>query len=179
MLVKRNFRYSTERLLVSEWHSTATVDWNGEDLANIVSDLLTPNVTRSLPPAWQGTYSVERANNWIKERDEEGTTLIVIENISKAPIGLVILFESLDGKDIRLGYLLKESAWGNGFASELVQGLVEWCRNNGVASITGGVERDNIASIRVLEKTGFNAEADNNDSAEIMFTLRTHIPNNP
>ena len=64
--------------------------------------------------------------------------------------------EGKDDTDIRLGYLLSEGSWGKGFASELVQGFVNWCvGQTSIASIAGGVARTNHASRRVLEKNGF------------------------
>ena len=59
------------------------------------------------------------------------------------------------GVDVRLGYLIAESAWGKGLASELIGGFVEWCREQTIVSIEGGVGRENQASQRVLEKNGF------------------------
>ncbi len=87
-------------------------------------------VTRSLPPPWQGPYSVTRAQQWVEERDKEGTTLLVVDKQVNQPVGLMILFETEDiyGFEVRLGYLLAEPAWGKGFASELVRGFVGWCR---------------------------------------------------
>ncbi len=73
---------------------------------------------------------------------------------------------------MRLGYLLAERAWGKGIASELIRGLVEWCRKSGIASIVGGVERNNIASRRVLEKNGFVCDASTKNSPEQMFELK-------
>ena len=54
--------------------------------------------------------------------------------------------------EVRLGYLLAENAWGKGFASELIEGFVDWCRGQeAITSLAGGVEADNAASRRVLE----------------------------
>jgi hypothetical protein len=58
---KEGYRYSTDRLLVSEWHSISPNEWNQVELDTVVIDILTPNVTQSLPPGWQGAYSPERA----------------------------------------------------------------------------------------------------------------------
>jgi len=168
----QDYRYSTNRLSVCEWHSIFSDDSHPASLENIVINILTPKVTQSLPPHWQGAYSLERARKWIKERDEEGVTLIVIEQSTQTAIGFVIFLENANSKDLRLGYLLAESAWGKGYASELIRGFVEWCKNNGIASVTGGFERDNVASRRVLEKNGFACEADTNEGTEQMFVLR-------
>ncbi len=140
--VRMKYSYSTKRLLVREWHSLAPDEWIRQDLEIVVKNILTTQVTRSLPPVWQGIYTHDRARDWVLERDNEGVTLLVVEKTSRKPIGLIILFETdggTDGSELRLGYMLAESAWGKGFASELISGFVEWCRNNEVASVTGGV----------------------------------------
>ena len=91
-----------------EWHSYSADRLADQDLAQVVFVLLTPSVTQSLPERWQGEYTTERASQWIEERDNEGTTLLVLERSSGTPIGLIILFENNDdprGRTIRLGYL--------------------------------------------------------------------------
>ena len=106
-MIGKTLRFQTERLLVNEWHSVANQESNPLDLADVVRAILTTPVTRTLPEVWQGPYTVERARDWIKERDLEGTTLLVVERSSRRPIGLVVLFEEdearLGGPDIRLG----------------------------------------------------------------------------
>lgn len=168
----KDYEFTTGRLLVNEWHSIHSDDWDQQELAVVVKNILTPEVTQSLPPSWQGNYTLERASDWIRERDEEGTTLLVTERSTRTAIGFIILFNSADGRDIRLGYLLAETVWGKGIASELIRGFVEWCKKNTVSSVTAGVESDNAASKRVLEKNGFVAEPYTDNKSEQMFVLR-------
>ena len=88
----------------------------------------------------------------------EGATLSVTEKVSGWPMGLVILFETPPevGMEVRLGYLLADAGWGMGFATEIVGGLIRWCRAQpSIRSLAGGVASDNAASRRVLEKNGF------------------------
>jgi RimJ/RimL family protein N-acetyltransferase len=91
-------------------------------------------------------------------------------------VGFIILFEIdhgvADGAEVRLGYVLAESAWGRGLASELVHGFVEWCRKADVARIVGGVDRDNVPSRRVMEKNGFLCTPGTEGAAEQRFQLR-------
>jgi RimJ/RimL family protein N-acetyltransferase len=156
--------FETTRLSAAEWHSVALAE--GHDLGDVVMAMLTDATTVSLPPQWQGTYSRERADGWIAERDDESVTLLAIERQSREPLGLVILFELAHTEnptalEVRLGYLFAESAWGLGYASELVQGLVRWCQEQPtIRSISGGVALDNAASVRVLTKNGFVADGD-------------------
>jgi RimJ/RimL family protein N-acetyltransferase len=87
--------------------------------------------------------------------------LIAADEGTGVPVGLMILFETpchddFGGVDLRLGYLLAESAWGRGLGTELVAGFVEWCRATPrIRSIAGGVELHNVGSARVLAKNGF------------------------
>lgn len=58
-------------------------------------------------------------------------------------------------KEVEVGYGLLESAWGLGYATEAVQGLLDWAFNTkAVDKIVAETELDNIGSIRVLEKVG-------------------------
>ena len=67
--------------------------------------------------------------------------------------------------------MLAESAWGKGFATELITGLVNWCRENAIKSITGGVEHNNPASARVLEKCGFSVNDNATDDEQVFYSI--------
>ena len=171
MAAIRDHHFSTERLVVNEWHSFTGEEWTRSDLTVVVQEVLSDSVTQSLPPEWQGSYSTARASQWIEQRDEEGVTLLVVNKESAKPIGLVILFESDTTGELRLGYMLAESAWGKGYASELIGGFVDWCKNHAIQSVVGGVERNNIASRRVLEKNGFIEVTEAGGSDEQLFRI--------
>jgi RimJ/RimL family protein N-acetyltransferase len=166
----RSCSFKTDRLVVREWHTLSDLD-----IPHAIVSILTPGVTQSLPDGWQGEYDFDRATKWIAERDSEGATLLVLDRASRAPIGLMILFESEEeggGRCVRIGYMLAEAAWGRGYGSELLQGFVDWCRTTDIASIIGGVARENRASRRVMEKSGFSVIADTRDQQELVYQLR-------
>lgn len=61
-----------------------------------------------------------------------------------------------DAGIVEIGYSLLPDYRGAGFASEMVAGLVEWALHNStVASIEAETTPDNLPSIRVLERNGF------------------------
>lgn len=175
-MITKACSFETERLAAGEWHSPATI--RSRNLADTVIGLLSPAVTSTLPPHWQGGYDRARALEWIADRDGEGTVLVVTDRATDEVVGLVILGETPAGHDpasveVRLGYLLAESAWGRGLATELVGGVVEWCRAQPtVASIAGGVEAGNAASERVLTKNGFTALAQAEETGEQIYAQR-------
>ena len=157
-MVSRSCAFETDRLQTKEWHSATWPMRCDDDLASVVAGILTEPVTRTLPVAWHGSFTEERARDWIAERNREGVGLLVLEKATAKPVGLIILFEipSDDGIEVRLGYLLAEASWRLGFATELVDGLVRWCRAQpSIRSLAGGVAPDNPASRRVLKKNGF------------------------
>jgi L-amino acid N-acyltransferase YncA len=52
----------------------------------------------------------------------------------------------------------------------LIGALVEWCKNNdNIKSLSGGVESDNIGSIKIMEKTGFSLSRKSNPSDQVLF----------
>ena len=150
--------FETARLRVSRWPSE--VGKESIDLPSVVAQLLTPNVTASLPEPWHGPYSRSRAARWIQDRDAEGTTLLVEDRSSAEPIGLVLLHDSSQVGDssteLRLGYLVAEAYWGRGYATELLNGFIRWTRSSPYRRVVAGVASDNTASKRVLEKSGFH-----------------------
>jgi ribosomal-protein-alanine N-acetyltransferase len=171
--------FETERLSAREWHSFPPREWHEQDVPAVVVDLMTERVTQSLPEPWRGDYAIERAARWINERDSDGATLLALDRSTRQAVGLVILFESPAtnrgvGIEVRLGYLLAESVWGKGLATELIKGFVEWCRAQpAIRSLIAGVERGNPASTRVLEKNAFHrVDIERDDSeAERLFEL--------
>lgn len=165
-----DYSFSTQRLVADEWHRLQRKRLPDSALPGIVQSLLVPSVTASLPGAWQGPYDLRRAEQWVRERDAEGTTLLVIERVSSRPVGLLIFHED-KLEVVRIGYLFAAASWGKGYATELLGGFVSWCRNNGKQKVIAGVAPDNVASQRVLLKCGFSHVQRDAEAVEIFFDL--------
>jgi RimJ/RimL family protein N-acetyltransferase len=155
----RTCSFVTDRLVVNDWARLLADDSAETIRDSFVMSLLSDAVTRDLPPGWQGHYDMDRAASWFAERQVESTVLLIANRSESNPVGLLILTESehSDGvSDIRVGYVIAESAWGKGFATEVVAGLADWCRDNGtIRSLISGVADRNGASARVLHNNGF------------------------
>ena len=167
-----NYNYTTKRLIVKEWHSFDPQELNHPDLASIVQSLLVPEVTRTFPALWQGSYDKRRAGFWIDEIDEDSKGLLAVEKEFNMPIGIIIFFREGDGrhgKKLRLGYLLSKAMWDNGYGTELVQGFMYLCKEHSISTVVAGVAPDNIASIRVLEKNNFLTQKDNTNGRAILY----------
>lgn len=68
-----------------------------------------------------------------------------------------LCFKGIDAYgSAEIGYGIADDYQGQGFATEAVNAAAAWAfRQNAVNSVTAEVDKDNIASIRVLEKSGF------------------------
>ena len=169
--------FETDRLAAGGWHDTSFIDPGLSTLPELVTELLSASVTASLPEEWRGGYSIERAGDWISARDAEGLVLLAVLRDTRDPIGLVLLHESSaersSSREVRLGYLIREPHWGQGYASEIVLGVVRQAQVAGSGTMLAGVARDNPASVRVLERCGFlRIEADvsaEEPQRELMF----------
>ena len=171
--IEESCRYKTQRLSVCSWKEALANAESDLSFARRVIQILSPEVTKALPEGWQNMSSVDDAQTWIREREKESHFLsvrLISENIVA---GFIFLYESKaedDLKKLRFGYLLSEEVWGQGLGTELIEGLVNWCKAEGnIKSISGGVETDNIGSIRVLEKAGFTISNEDTPKADVIF----------
>lgn len=117
--------------------------------------------------------------NGFKKETKKVFFLIFKSRTSSKMIGFILLYLihlENEHMDLRFGYLLTESLWGKGLGTELVNGLVNHRQELGnIKSISGGVEKDNIGSIKVLEKCGFHSSSQNNKTKEVIFFIKNHI----
>ncbi|RLK06556.1 GNAT family N-acetyltransferase [Tenacibaculum discolor] len=71
-------------------------------------------------------------------------------------VGTVALVKDEEGND-EIGYRFIERYWGNGFATELCEGLIQYCKSVGMKKLIGCVVDENIASTKILERFNFVA----------------------
>lgn len=78
-----------------------------------------------------------------------------IEDHEKGFIGTCALIPDAD-QSCEIGYRILEQFWGRGYASEVANGLVSYCRTQfSHYALKAYCFVDNIASWKVLEKVGF------------------------
>jgi ribosomal-protein-alanine N-acetyltransferase len=83
----------------------------------------------------------------------------VIRKIDFKLIGASNLSPIEETNEIQVGYRLKKEFWGNGYATEISQGLVRYgFEKLGLERIVGLTNIENIASQKVLEKSGLKFE---------------------
>ncbi|MDC0657994.1 GNAT family N-acetyltransferase [Leisingera sp. SS27] len=139
---------TTKRMKAAPWQDLTVAELAG---------LFAPKVVQWLPDGFQAQGSDQSRREFLAAVSQQAE-VAALRSAADEGIGLIILSIPKAGSSIRnLGYLFTESAWGQGLASELIGGLQAHFRGSGV-TLSGGVMRENAASARVLQKSGFTPE---------------------
>lgn len=79
----------------------------------------------------------------------------VVERATGEVIGCVGFFHRQEESEIELGWIIRRSHWGNGFASEAAQAAVDWAwQSTTIDHIVSLIRPDDARSQRVAEKCG-------------------------
>ena len=138
-------------------------------IADMFGDFDIARMTGSIP----AIYHPHAANGWIScslggFARQRRIDWMILENDTRRVVGTIGLFKRRGGSHWEIGYSLRRSTWGRGYATEAAQIVMDWARDTlGVDTIVAGHFEDNPASGRVLEKLGFVRYGD----AEMMYSL--------
>jgi len=146
--------FTTSRLNVFEISSNIPQS-DIQHLLSSIPTLLTPNVVKNLPAYFHGIESQADALIWLKKLMSESRLFAVSLQGLDQTIGFLFAYIENSG-DVHIGYLLGEEYWGQGLASELLQGFIDQTtlKENWI-SLIAGVEISNHASLKLLLKLGF------------------------
>ena len=100
--------------------------------------------------------TIEKISSDIKQYDEQGhySWVITLNGDFIGTIGAYD-FDSIQSS-IEIGYSIISKYWGNGYASEATQKVVDYLMNvEKIKKIIAWTHRNNIASLKVLKKAGF------------------------
>ncbi len=114
--------------------------------------------------SWVPPYPVARAEKMLADLvesawlvDDEWSMLTIADSDDMTILGDLALHPTWGGRSIEIGYTLAPAAWGQGYALEAVEALVDrlWAD---LTRLSAMLHPDNVASERVLERTGFRFE---------------------
>ena len=131
---------------------------------------------------WPTPASVDETRshleNIVRDERKHGFALCaVIEKASGTLIGDCGLFVSPDHGDVELAYGLGRAWWGRGYATEAARACVRAGFDElGVERIVADVDSRNTASIRVLEKAGFELQTEDERGLRLYAVTRTDAP---
>ena len=134
--------------------------------------MLTSKITRYLPLSMQFSVGHDSISKWISDLASEAQVLCIHGRDTGKLVGLIILAADLiEGviPTVQLGYFLGEKDWGKGYATEIVKALIAAFENEPRMKLVAGVDRSNIASARVLEKSGFTKQHEQSTAGRNYF----------
>ncbi len=150
-LVGNDEVFRTERLVIRKWRETDEPDllalYSMDRVVQWIDD--GQALTSSEATQWM---AVTR-NNYQKF----GYGMFAIEDLnSSRVIGYGGLVHPGGQADAEIKYAFQPDTWGLGIATEFVQGLVGYARDeHGLSHVIATVDVENLASKRVLAKSGF------------------------
>jgi RimJ/RimL family protein N-acetyltransferase len=160
--------YQTSRLSLEEVSSKTPVN------ATLVStiEILTPKVVENLPAYFQNINSISEAHDWFQKMVSDSRLFMVTSKGTNTIIGFVFVYVG-NNKEAHIGYLLGESYWGKGYATELLSGLIDFIKQeNKIKRLIAGVTSNNIVSSKVLLKIGFvESTIENNETIIYEYQL--------
>ncbi len=134
------------------------VPGDAEHLAEIANN---PKIAANLRDGFPSPYTLEDAQKYIADAMTANPTIRFAIEWNGEHVGNVGIFP---GDDIyrlsaEIGYFVAEPYWGKGIATEAIKQIVEYGFSSlGMVRIYAGVFEYNPASMKVLEKCGFQKE---------------------
>ena len=135
--------------------------WKEGDKESLQRNANNPNISGFLMDRFPAPYTMEAAQFWVNSLLEQAPLVnfaIAIGDEVVGGIGLE-LRQDVYRKTALLGYWLSEELWGKGMMTEAVTLITDYAFSNlDIIRIQAGVLSKNPASMRVLEKAGYQKE---------------------
>jgi len=136
-------------------------EWRQEDKKSLMKNANNIKVAMMVKDRFPYPYTAAAADAWLKMvigETPQTNFAIIIKGKTVGGIG----FESqgdIFRRSAEIGYWLGEKYWGNGIMTEVVQAVTAYAFYNfDLCRLYAGVMDTNTASIRVLEKSGYQFE---------------------
>jgi ribosomal-protein-alanine N-acetyltransferase len=159
MSSERSVTAAPQRTWVLRTPRTTLTTWLPQDLPELRRLHADPQTMRYMRSGVEDEARTRaRLAAYLREQAERGWTKWRIEDPTGRMIGRAGFSLAADGRHRELGYVLEPAHWGHGLATELATTLVRWHREHPDGTdetLQAFAFADNIASRRVLEKSGF------------------------
>lgn len=113
------------------------------------------------------------------ENDEGWYPMVVFHKATGDFLGTCSIVPMDEGTRWDLGYAVHKKYWRQGYATELLQKLIELGKERGVCSFSACVAKENTASNAVLKKLGFRVWKDTGSfrkrETDIVFAEYTYL----
>ncbi len=136
--------------------------WHLNDVEHLATIANNANIAKFMMNQFPHPYTTDNAKVFINMATmSTPANILAIDLNGKAIGGIGIhLQQDVYCKNAELGYWLGEDYWGNGYITNAVQKMLDYAfKNFDIERVFAKPFGSNIASQKVLEKTGFKLEA--------------------
>lgn len=137
--------------------------WRMEDAVNLAIALNNKNIHDTLRDGLPLPYTVKDAENYIASMlaADSYTTFAFAITVDDEAVGSIGVFrkENIHSQTAEMGYYIAEPYWGKGIGTIAVKRICEFIfSNTDIIRIYAEPFAHNVASCRILEKSGFSFE---------------------
>jgi RimJ/RimL family protein N-acetyltransferase len=135
--------------------------WSIDDLDSLVKYADNPAVAKNLMDRFPHPYTLEDGKKFIMSATADTPAHVLAIDINNEAVGGIGIHPQTDiyCKNAELGYWLAEPWWGRGIIPQAIERMVDYAFANwDINRIFARPFGSNIASQKVLEKTGFVLE---------------------
>lgn len=108
--------------------------------------------------------SIEETNELINKgiKNRWFIRFSIVDKNSHNIIGTIALHHlDFENQKAQIGYNLKSQYWNKGIMSEVLHCMLEYIKNNtNIKELEASINKENIASVKLVEKLGFNMYSD-------------------
>jgi len=137
-------------------------EWKEGDEQSLVLHANNRRIWRNLRDAFPHPYTLADAKHWIQIANPTTPSTnfaIVVDGAAVGGIGL-LLKDDVFRRSAEIGYWLGEEFWGRGIVTEAVRAVTDYAfATFDLCRVYAGVFEWNAASMRVLEKAGYQFES--------------------
>ncbi len=119
--------------------------WNDPEMGKYMRDPTIDNMDEAY------RHAIET----LHEGDDECCYLISESKQTGERIGTCSFVPEEDGQAYDLGYCVHMRFWRQGYATEMVQGMMDYAKAHGAKYITVSVNKENVPSNAIMKKFGF------------------------
>lgn len=135
--------------------------WNHQDIDNLVSFANNFNIAKNLTDQFPFPYTRADGERFIEIAINSKSSLLFAIDLQGTAIGGIGIHPQDDiyRKNAEIGFWLAECYWGNGYMNNAISKITAYAfQTMDVERIYARVFENNIASQRVLQKSGFQLD---------------------
>lgn len=137
--------------------------WEIEDAPELAKALNNKNIQNNLRDGLPYPYTENDARDFIKAMldADKHTTFAFSITFNNSVVGSIGVFrkDNIHSRTAEMGYYIAEACWGKGLGTSAVKQVCDYIfENTDIIRIFAEPFADNVASCRILEKSGFECE---------------------